>query len=283
MEARSLAQAGAQPGGRSTATAADGTRLFVRDWGDGRPVVFLSAWTFCSDVWGFHIAELAARGHRCVAYDRRGHGRSEDPGRGYDADTLADDLAAVLEQRDLTDVTLVAHSMGSTEAVRYLVRHGSGRVARLMLVAPVTPYLTRTEDNPDAIPGSAFDAMRATIAADFPKWLSDNEAPFFTPETSRETRDWIRGIMVSVALPTVLACHRTFTQTDFRADMALINRPTLIVHGDRDASAPLEITGARTAQLIPESRLAVYEGAPHALFLTHKERLVAELMAFLAA
>lgn len=269
-------------GTRTTVITSDRTRLYVRDWGEGRPVVFVSAWTFNSDVWGYHVATLTATGYRCIAYDRRGHGRSEDPGRGYDADTLADDLAAVLDQRDLTEVILVAHSMGAMEAVRYLARHGSSRIAKLVLVAPVTPFLTMTADNPDAIPAFMLDSMRSAMAADFPKWVTDNESPFFTPETSQETRDWIRGVMVSVALPTVLACHRTLTQTDLRDDLARIDRPTLVVHGDRDASAPLEITGARTARLIPRSRLVIYEGAPHAVFLTHKERLVDDLAAFLA-
>lgn len=267
--------------GRATVVTRDGTRLFVRDWGTGQPVVFMAAWAFTSDVWGAHIDALVAAGLRCIAYDRRGHGRSDDPGRGYDADTLADDLADLLDALDLRDATLVAYSMASLEAVRYLARHGSGRVAKLVLLAPTTPFLARSADNPDGIPADAFDLVRGTMVADFPKWLSDNEAPFFTPETSRETRDWIRGVMLTTALPVLLACHRTLTGTDSRDDLRTLTVPTLVIQGDCDASAPLSLTGARTAPLIPDARLKVYEGAPHALPLTHRERFLDDLRRFI--
>jgi pimeloyl-ACP methyl ester carboxylesterase len=263
----------------SWATASDGTRLFVRDHGAGPAVVLLSAWTFHSETWGQHQIALAEAGCRVVAPDRRGHGRSDDPGRGYDMDTLADDVAAVLDSLDLRDVTLVGHSMGAGEAVRYLARHGSARVSRLLLLAPITPCLSSLEDNPNGIPVAVLDEMREAIAADFPKWLSDNEPPFFTPGTSREARDWIRSIMQSVALPTVLACHRAFTAADFRGDCRRIDCPTLVLHGDRDASAPLAITGRATAELIPNCRLTVIEGAPHALPQTHWHEVLDAMLA----
>jgi len=266
----------------SHVTAKDGTSLFVQDWGSGRPVLFLAAWTFNSSIWGHHIVALNARGYRCVAPDRRGHGRSDMPATGYDLDTLTNDVAAVIEQRDLNDVTLVAYSMGSIEAVNYLARHGSDRIARLVLVAPTTPFLMQTADNPDAVPRAAIDEQLAEIAQDYPGWLAANEAPFFMPDTPEATRAWIREMMLTVPLPVALGCRNTIAFADLRAAAAGIDRPTLFVQGDKDASAPFELTGAKTAKLIKRSRLNVYEGAPHALPLTHGARLVSDLLAFMA-
>lgn len=267
------------------ATARDGTKLFVQDWGSGRVVLLLSAWTFDASIWGSHVAALNANGFRCVAPDRRGHGRSEMPSTGYDLDTLTDDVAALIEQRDLRDVTLVGFSMGTAEAVNYLTRYGSERIARLMLVAPTTPFMVRTEDNPDAIPKAMIEADNAVIARDFAKWIAANEAPFFTAETPEITRSWIRQMMLSVPLPlpVALACRKTIAFADLRKAAAGIDRPTLIVHGDKDASAPLPLTGAKTARLIKGSKLIVYEGAPHPLPLTHGERLLADMLAFINA
>jgi non-heme chloroperoxidase len=262
-------------------TARDGASLFVQDWGSGRPVVFLAAWTFDASIWGNYIVALNAKGYRCVAPDRRGHGRSDMPMTGYDLETLADDVADVIEQRDLHDVTLVAYSMGSIEAVNYLARYGSDRIARLVLVAPTTPFLVQTEDNPDAVPKVMVDAQNDAIAKDYPKWLADNEASFFVPDTPQTTRAWIREMMLSVPLPVALACRKTIAFADLRAAAGQIDLPTLIVQGDKDASAPLELTGAKTARLIKGSELKTYEGAPHGLPLTHSERFLADLLAFL--
>jgi len=261
--------------------AADGTRLHVEDWGAGRPIVFVAAWTFNSSAWGEHVAALSTA-NRCVALDRRGHGRSDAPSYGYDVDTLADDLAAVFEQRDLDDAILVAHSMGSIEAVRYLARHGGARVKKLALVAPTTPFLTKTDDNPDAIPDALIEAQYQSIAKGYAQWIADNEAPFFTPATIAETRNWIKTMMLGVSLPIALACRRTISMTDTRKDLAALDLPTMIVHGDKDASAPLPLTGAKTHALIKGSQLIVYADAPHALTLTHRERLLDDLRAFIA-
>ena len=279
-----VAQTSAAPQAARTSrvTAKDGTALFVQDWGSGRPVLFLAAWTFNSTVWGNHIVALNAKGYRCIAPDRRGHGRSDKPAVGYDLDTLTEDVADVIEQLDLRDVTIVAHSMGSIEAVNYLARHGSDRIARLVLVAPTTPFLVKTEDNPDAVPKAAIDAQNDAIAQDFPKWMAANEAPFFMPDTPEVTRAWIREMMLSVPLPVALACRKTISFADLRAAAATIDRPTLIVHGDKDASAPLALTGTKTAKLIKGSKLRIYEGAPHALTLTHSERVVSDLLSFMA-
>jgi pimeloyl-ACP methyl ester carboxylesterase len=275
--------AAAQQARSSYVTAKDGTKLFVQDWGNGKPVVLLSAWTFDASSWGSQIAALDAKGFRCVAPDRRGHGRSEMPSSGYDLDTLTDDVAAVIEARDLRDVTLVGFSMGTAEAVNYLGRYGSDRIARLVLVAPTTPFLVKTEDNPDAVPKAMIEADNAAVARDFAKWIAANEAPFFTPDTPEITRTWIREMMLSVPLPVALACRKTTAFADLRAAAARIDRPTLILHGDKDASAPLPLTGAKTAKLIKGSKLIVYEGAPHPLPLTHSERLMADMLAFMSA
>jgi pimeloyl-ACP methyl ester carboxylesterase len=245
-------------------------------------VVLLSAWTFDSSAWGNHIAALDAKGFRCIAPDRRGHGRSEMPSTGYDLDTLTEDVAAVIEQRDLRDVTLVGFSMGSMEAVNYLGRYGSERIARLVLVAPTTPFLVRTDDNPDGVPKAMIDANNAAIARDFAQWIAANEAPFFIADTPEITRAWIREMMLRVPVPVALACRKTIAFADLRAAAAKIDRPALILHGDKDASAPLALTGARTAKLIKNSKLIVYEGGPHPLPITHGERVLSDLLAFMS-
>lgn len=278
---------GARPAGQGVSqrspyvAAKDGTKLFVQDWGAGRPVVWLAAWTFNSNVWGSHVAALTAKGFRCIAPDRRGHGRSDMPLAGYDLDTLADDLEAVIRECDLHDITLVAHSMGSIEALNYLARHGARRVSRLVLAAPTTPFLVKTEDNPEGVPAAMIEAQYNEIARDYPQWMAANEAPFFSPETPAITRDWIKAMMLSVPLPVALACRATLSYADLRSAAARIDLPTLIVHGDKDASAPLPLTGAKTAKLIAGSKLRVYEGAPHALVLTHREQFLADLLAFI--
>lgn len=240
----------------------------------------LSPWTLNSDIWGTHIAALTARGFRCVAPDRRGHGRSEIPTGGYDLDTLADDVASVIDQLDLQQVILVAYSMGASEAVKYLERHGSERISQLVLCAPGTPFLLKTDDNPDGIPLSAAEAQFQAVAHDFPKWIADNEAPFFTPDTIAETRAWIKSMMMSVPLPVALA---TLIAPDLRAAVRGIRLPTLIIQGDKDASNPLPLTGVKTARLIPDCKLVVVEGAPHALILTHRDRFLSELLSFIGA
>jgi len=269
------------PNSRPFVLARDGTRLFVQDWGSGRPVVFLSAWTFSSNVWGGHMAALTGRGFRCVAPDRRGHGRSEVPCTGYDLDTMVDDVSRIMDQLDLRNAVLVAHSLGSFEAVRYCASRGANRIARLVLIAPTTPFSTRTADNPEGFPKEAIEAQQRLIARDFPRWIGENEAPFFTPDTSQETRTWIKNMMMSVPLPVALATGATTSAADVRPDLAKIACPTLIIHGDKDASAPLAKTGARTAQLIPSAKLIVYHDAPHAIILTHQEQLLSDLIAFM--
>lgn len=280
-QARSIPANGSRRARAATGpvTTSDGTKLFVRDWGEGAPVLFLHSWALDSSMWRSQFAELGAAGLRCIAFDRRGHGRSSIPPSGYDMDTLADDVAAVVAAFGLRDITLVGHSMGGNEVVRYLGRHGTRRVRNVVLVAPTTPFLTRTADNPHGAPAEYLAGLRAEWAADFPKWVEDNKRPFFTESTSLPTMDWLARIMAEADLPAILACNRAATGTDLRPDLARIDRPTLVIHGDRDASAPLDITGRPTAAGIRGATLKVYEGAPHGLFVTHARQLNADILA----
>jgi non-heme chloroperoxidase len=262
--------------------------LFYRDWGAGAPVVFCAAWALSSAAWQYQMMSVVDAGRRAVAYDRRGHGRSDDPGRGYDYDTLSEDLATVIESLDLQDVTLVAHSMASGEVVRYLSRHGKDRVSRLLLLAPTTPFLLQTEDNPVGVPGEFFAERRQEWREDFARWITDNEAPYFGNglpgcSVSPLLRDWTKADMLKTSLQAVIDFQLAASETDFRAELSRIRVPTLVVQGDADASAPLELTGVRTAELIPDCRLTVYENGPHGLYLTHRERLAEELLDFIGA
>lgn len=262
----------------------DGVALRYVDWGEGAPVVFLNSLAMPLESWTYQMAPLSERGCRCIGYDRRGHGRSSDPGRGYDFDTLADDLASVLAALDLRGVTLVGHSFASGEMVRYMTRHGGGRVARLVFVAPsATPFLLRTADNPDGIDAAVFERFRSEfLLRDYPKWLEDNARSFVMPETTREMIDWAKGLMLPTSMKAQIACNKVMAVTDFRAELARIAVPTLVIHGDADVSAPIELTGRRTAAMIPGAVFKLYEGAPHGLVLTHIDRLHADLLAFVA-
>ena len=262
----------------------DGTSLFVRDWGAGRPLVFLAAWTLSSDAWAYQMAPLSRQGFRCVAIDRRAHGRSDDPGRGLDFDTLSDDVSCVLETLDLHEVCLVAHSFSSGEVVRYLTRHGSRRIARALLLAPAAiPCLRQAEDNLIGIPQAMIDARIAAIADNFPGWIEANAAPYFGPASSRALVDWTANDMLRASMQATIALARLPAETDFRPELRQIDIPVLIVQGTADASAPIEITGRPAAALIPGAELVEYDGAPHGLYFTHRHRLNEEIARFAAA
>ena len=265
--------------------AGDGTSLFFKDWGSGPPLVFVSAWGLNADAWMYETTYLAGQGLRCVAYDRRGHGRSSQPARGYDFDTLADDLSVLLETLDLREVTLVGHSMGCAEVVRYLVRYGGSRVARAVLVSTVTPCTVKTADNPDGVDRGVLEAGRAMLRRDFPGTVDEAAPGFFGPQNpvSAATRSWWTGMILQCSLPALLELHRAFTETDFRPELRALPVPALLVHGDSDVSTPLALTGRRSAALIPRSRLEVYPGAAHGLPLTHVDRLNADVLAFARA
>jgi non-heme chloroperoxidase len=264
--------------------AGDGVRLFFKDWGEGRPVVFCHGGILGADMWEYQMTALAAAGLRTIAHDRRGCARSSHPGRGYDFDTFADDLAALLDRLDLRDVTLVGHSMGCGEIARYLARHGARRVRRTVLVATTTPYLVKTADNPDGIERQAFEAMRAAAAADRPRFTAAAAAGFFGiglpgVSVSDELARWGIGLALQACPIATLDTIRAFSETDFRADLRAFTMPTLVIHGRADQGAPLPLTGARTARMIAGSRLEVYDTA-HGLFVTERERLNRDLIAF---
>jgi non-heme chloroperoxidase len=228
----------------------DRTSLFYKDWGKGQPVVFIHGWALGADMWEYQMPYLTSRGLRCIPYDKRGCGRSSQPWHSYDFDTFADDLAAVIEHLDLREVTLVGHSMGCGDITRYLLRHGAGRVARTALVAPTTPFILKTPDNPEGLDKSMFDSIVAELGRDRPRFLAAGAPAFF---------------MI-----------RTMSETDLRADMHAFTVPTLIIHGDADQGAPLDLTGRKIAEAIPSSQLKVYEGAARGLFITEKDRLNAD-------
>ncbi len=265
----------------------DGTRLFYADWTSnqaarsGSPVVFLTGWGLSTTFWAKQMLDLSARGVRCVAYDRRGHGRSDDPGRGYDADTLADDLADLMTHLDLRGATLVGHSMGGNEVVRYLTRHGEGRVARIVFLGTSLPFLLKTEDNPEGVDPSVFAQARAAWRHDYAKWLSDNARPFVTESTSQETIDWLKGLMLQASMKALMDCAQVNSGIDFRPELAKIRVPALFVHGTADASNPIELTAGRAVKHLPGSQLLIYDGAPHGLPITHAERFNEDLLAFI--
>ena len=276
---RAAAAAPAKP--RPKIRTRDGVELFHREWGSGRPVLFVHAWALSSAMWSYQIAELGQRGCHCIGFDRRGHGRSDVPNSGYDLDSLADDLADVIEQLDLHDLALVGMSMGSNEILHYVGRHGTERIAKIALLGPTTPFVLQTADNAYGAPQAYFEQTWAAWASDFPKWIEDNKLPFFTPETSVQMMEWVAEMMREMPIPVALATGRAMVTTDLRPVLAKIDRPVLILHGDNDHSAPLEITGRRTAQGIKGAVLKIYPGGPHGLFVTHMKQVNADLLAFL--
>lgn len=260
----------------------DGTDLFVKDWGTGRPLLFVHSAAVTNDIWHYQHAHFTEAGYRAVAFDRRGHGRSDQPYGGYDPDRLADDLAAVIAARDLHGVTLIAHSLGCAEVVRYLSRHGSSRVSAVVLTGTTTPFLKHAPDNPHGLDRSLMEPVRDLWHRDYPRWVTENVDAFFAPETSQGMKDWGTAMICQIPAHVALACAKTVFETDFRPDCRAIEVPTLILHGTLDASAPIDLTARPTAELIRGSRLIVYDGAPHGLMFTHLERLHADIENFLA-
>ena len=261
--------------------AHDGTRLYWTQWGAGLPILFLNSAGMPAQMWYYQIAAFADQGYRCVAFDRRGHGRSDRPLNGYEYDTFADDVASLITTLDLQELTVVTHSMGGGEIVRYLTRHGSARVARIVLLSPTTPFLPKTADNPNGVPQAAFEALRASWRKDYPKWVADNTAPFFVAETSTSMMQWVAGLLMQGSVPIAIACNKAVANTDFRTELTKLSVPALVIHGDRDVSAPLALTGKPTAELIPGCQLKVYPGAPHGLMYTHMEALNRDILQFI--
>src|SRR5215472_4199405 len=297
----SFAFAAKRPSGAGSVTAAppssaaqsslietrDKTRIHFRDWGGGRPIVFVAPWGLCSDWWDIPVINFFERGWRCVSFDRRGHARSDDPSHGYDFDTLADDIAAVLDALDLQDVVLVGHSLGGAEVVRYLTRHRSRRVAHAVLIAPTTPFNMKTDDNPGGKSRETLEKTYESLNHDLPHLAAQAAPDFFgVPQNSvaKETMDWwCRMFLDRCSIKVLSDLFKVMNETDFRAELRTIRTPTLILQGDNDKSAPLELTGRPTHELIAGSQLIVYENAPHGLPYTHTDRMMADIVAFTRA
>jgi non-heme chloroperoxidase len=267
--------------------ADDGAEIHYRDWGDtGTPVLLSHGWPLNGDAWEAAALFLAEHGHRVIAHDRRGHGRSTRTWLGNDMDTYADDLSCLIEALDLEELTLVGHSTGGGEIVRFVGRHGTDRVARIVLVSAVPPLMLRTDDNPDGLPIEVFDGIRAGETANRAQLYRDlADGPFFGHNRTGDVAQGFRDAFWSQGMASghrgAFECIEAFSATDFREDLAAIDVPTLVIHGDDDQIVPFEVGGKRSAALVRDARLVVYEGSGHALPDTDRERLHADLLAFI--
>jgi non-heme chloroperoxidase len=271
----------------STIRTRDGTEIYYKDWGTGRPVVFSHGWPLTADSWDSQMVFLASHGLRCVAHDRRGHGRSSQPWSGNEMDTYADDLAALMDALDLREATLVGFSTGGGEVARYVGRHGTKRVAKVVLVSAVPPLMVKTKANPGGLPLEVFDGFRASQIADRAQFYRDiASGPFFGAnrpgaKVSQGTIDswWLQGMMGGHK--NTLDCIKAFSETDFTEDLKKFDVPTLVIHGDDDQVVPIDCGGRASAKLVKDAKLIVYERAPHGITDTHKERLNRDLLEFI--
>jgi non-heme chloroperoxidase len=272
----------------NTITTKDGTQIYYKDWGSGQPVVFSHGWPLSADAWEDQMVFLSARGYRCIAHDRRGHGRSSQPWNGNEMDTYADDLATLVETLDLKNPIHIGHSMGGGEVARYIGRHGTKRVAKAVLIAAVTPLMLKTAANPGGLPIDAFDKIRAGVLADRSQFFKDFSAPFYganrpNSKVSQGLRDsfWLQGMLAG--FKSVFDCIKAFSETDFTEDLKKFDVPTLIMHGDDDQIVPISSSAMLSSKIVKGSTLKVYSGLPHGLCSTHKDQINADLLAFLQA
>ena len=267
-------------------TTNDNSKLYVKDWGSGKPVIMMSGWPLSADSWDDQSMAIATAGYRAIAYDRRGFGRSSQPWSGYDYNTLADDLAAVIAQTGAHDATLIGFSMGGGEVARYLSRHGCKSVAKAVLIASVVPYMLKTSDNPNGTDAAVFDKMTHGMKEDRAKFFESFFKDFFgvgmiTHPVSEALLQNCVNVAMQASLKATLDCAKSFATTDFRPDLHAFKVPTLIIHGTADKTVPIDAAGRAAANGIVGSTLIEYEGAPHGLFATEKERLTSDLLAFL--
>jgi non-heme chloroperoxidase len=271
-----------------TMTTKDGTQIFYKDWGSGQPVVFSHGWPLSSDAFEDQMFYLASRGYRCIAHDRRGHGRSSQPWTGNDMDTYADDLAELVQHLDLKNAIHVGHSTGGGEVARYIARHGTRRVAKAVLISSVPPIMLKSAANPDGLPISVFDGLRAGVAADRSQFWKELSMPFYGynrpgAKVSEGVRDafWLQSMMAG--FPAAYFCIKAFSETDQTEDLKKFDVPTLVIQGDDDQIVPFADAGALQARLVKGAVLKVYKGAPHGLCTTHKDQVNEDLLAFFKA
>jgi non-heme chloroperoxidase len=267
-------------------TSADNCRLYTKDWGQGRPVILLHGWPLSADSFDDLSMAIADSGMRAIAYDRRGFGRSSQPWSGYDYDSLSDDLAAVIEQTGAQDATLLGFSMGGGEVARYMSRHGGRNVKQAILVSSVVPFLLKTGDNPDGVDQAVLEKIAAGLKEDRAQFWSSFFKDFFgvglvSHPVSSETLDWARTVSMQASLKATLGCAKAFGTTDFRPDLPSFRVPTLIIHGTSDKTVPIDASGRAAAKGIAQSTLIEYDGAPHGLFATHKQRYIDDVLKFL--
>ena len=264
----------------------DGTKIYYKDWGKGQPVIFSHGWPLNADAWESQMVFLFAHGYRCIAHDRRGHGRSAQPSNGNNMDTYAADLAELFEALDLKGATLIGHSTGGGEVARYIGQNGTSRVAKIVLMGSVTPLMLKTKTNPGGLPIDKFDEIRAGVTADRSKFFMDLSSPFFGAnregnKVTQGMRDafWFQGMQGG--LLNELDCIKAFSETDFTEDLKKFDVPTLIIHGDDDQIVPIAASALLTSKLVKNSKLKIYPGGPHGLADTHKDQLNTDLLAFI--
>ncbi len=268
-----------------TITTKDGTEIYYKDWGTGQPVVFSHGWPLSSDAFEDQMLFLSARGYRCIAHDRRGHGRSSQPWEGNDMDHYADDLAALTEKLDLQNAIHVGHSTGGGEVARYIGRHGTKRVAMAVLISAVPPLMVKTAANPAGLPIEAFDQLRASVQADRAQFFQDLGAPFYgANRPGAKVSDglrhsfWLQGMMCG--MPGAYDCIKAFSETDFTEDLKKFDVPTLILHGDDDQIVPIVAAALLSSKIVKGATLKIYPGAPHGMCSTLKDQVNEELLAF---